>query len=43
MIQKSNLPYKYHPYISEYMYSVESGEIRSCKEQKQLMALVRKT
>ncbi|WP_372588303.1 terminase TerL endonuclease subunit [Bacillus cereus] len=35
--------YKYHPYINEYMELVESGKIRSCKEQKQLMKLVRKT
>ncbi|MEC3330662.1 terminase large subunit, partial [Bacillus thuringiensis] len=43
MMQKSNLPYKYHPFISEYMHAVESGSIRSCNEQKQLMTLVRKT
>ncbi|MEI4680032.1 terminase large subunit, partial [Bacillus cereus] len=35
--------YRYHPYINEYMELVESGKIRSCKEQKQLMKLVRET
>ncbi|WP_454659286.1 terminase large subunit domain-containing protein, partial [Bacillus mycoides] len=38
-----NVKYNYHPYINEYMESVESGKIRACKEQKQLMKLVRKT
>ncbi|MEB8752765.1 terminase large subunit, partial [Bacillus cereus] len=35
--------YRYHPYINEYMELVESRKIRSCKEQKQLMKLVRET
>ncbi|KIU72701.1 terminase large subunit [Bacillus thuringiensis Sbt003] len=35
--------YRYHPYINEYMELVESGKIQSCKEQKQLMKLVRET
>lgn len=43
MTQKSNLLYKYHPYIDEYIHSVESGIVRTCKEQKQLVALVKKT
>ncbi|MEK4858445.1 terminase TerL endonuclease subunit [Bacillus sp. CH_70] len=32
----------YHPYIDEYMSMVESGRIKSCKEQKLLMKYVRK-
>ncbi|WLR44472.1 terminase large subunit (plasmid) [Bacillus carboniphilus] len=32
---------KYHPYIDEYMRMVEENEIRSCKEQKQLMKFLR--
>lgn len=32
----------YHPYIDEYMSMVESGQIKSCKEQKLLMKYVRK-
>ncbi|PFJ19034.1 terminase [Bacillus cereus] len=38
-----NQTYNYHPYIDEYMRLVETGEIKTCKEQKQLMQLVRKT
>ncbi|UOE96067.1 terminase TerL endonuclease subunit [Alkalihalobacillus sp. LMS39] len=33
--------YKYHPYIDEYMYMVESGKIQACKEQKLLMDFLR--
>jgi len=33
--------YKYHPYIDEYMSMVESGEIETCKEQKQLIDFLR--
>ena len=29
--------FKYHPYIDEYMDMVESGKIRACKEQHQLI------
>ncbi|MCQ6531084.1 terminase TerL endonuclease subunit [Bacillus mycoides] len=39
MVQTCN----YHPYIDEYIEMVESGKIRACKEQHQLIALVRKT
>ncbi|QWH77290.1 terminase large subunit [Bacillus mycoides] len=35
--------YNFHPYIDEYMEMVESGKVRACKEQKQLVALVRET
>ncbi len=33
--------YKYHPYIDDYMEMIESGEIVSCKEQKELMKFIR--
>ncbi|WP_438285273.1 terminase TerL endonuclease subunit [Bacillus cereus] len=39
MVQISN----FHPYIDEYIEMVESGKIRVCKEQHQLIVLVRKT
>ncbi|WP_244852434.1 terminase TerL endonuclease subunit [Bacillus sp. J14TS2] len=35
--------YEYHPYIDEYIRMVEKEEIRTCKEQKQLVAYVRRT
>ncbi|MDA2567532.1 terminase large subunit, partial [Bacillus cereus] len=38
----SNYPTTYHPYIAEYMYMVESEQIRSCQEQKLLMKYIRK-
>ncbi|MDA2567539.1 terminase large subunit, partial [Bacillus cereus] len=38
----SNHTNMYHPYIAEYMYMVESGQIRSCQEQKLLMKYIRK-
>ncbi|EOQ04473.1 hypothetical protein [Bacillus cereus] len=38
-----NQTYNYHPYIDEYMRLVETDEMKTCKEQKQLMQLVRKT
>ncbi|GIN86968.1 terminase [Heyndrickxia sporothermodurans] len=34
--------YKYHPYIDEYIRMVEQGEIETCKEQKLLVAYVKK-
>ncbi|PES77639.1 terminase [Bacillus cereus] len=39
MVQTCN----FHPYIDEYIEMVESGKIRACKEQHQLIALVKKT
>lgn len=33
--------YKYHPYIDDYMNMVESGEIKACQEQFQLMDFLR--
>ncbi|MGG3943379.1 terminase TerL endonuclease subunit [Peribacillus psychrosaccharolyticus] len=33
--------YNYHPYIDDYMNMVESGEIKACKEQLQLMDFIR--
>lgn len=35
------LTYKYHPYIDDYIKLIESGEIRSCQEQKQLVEFVK--
>lgn len=35
--------YNYHPYIDEYIERIENGTIRVCKEQKQLIELVRRT
>lgn len=34
--------YKFHEYIDAWMKQVESGEVQTCKEQKQLMDLVKK-
>ncbi|EFR92522.1 terminase large subunit, partial [Listeria innocua FSL J1-023] len=31
------IPYKYHPAISEWMYMVDSGEVPSSQEMKDLM------
>ncbi|MGE6615748.1 terminase large subunit domain-containing protein [Bacillus mycoides] len=35
--------YKFHPYIDAYMEMVESGQVRACEEQKQLMQIVKET
>ena len=35
--------YNYHPYINDWMRSVEQGKVHACKEIKQLMPLIRKT
>lgn len=34
--------YKYHEYIDEWIYLVESGEVQTCEEQKLLIAFVKK-
>jgi phage terminase large subunit-like protein len=33
--------YKYHPYIDDYMKMVETGEIKACKEQHQLIEFIK--
>nr|WP_077914216.1 terminase TerL endonuclease subunit [Listeria fleischmannii] len=33
--------YKYHPHIDNYFHSIESGKIRACKEQHQLIEYVK--
>lgn len=34
--------YKYHKYIDDYIFIVESGKIRTCEEQKQLIVYVKR-
>lgn len=39
---KNYRTYRYHPFITEWLRDVEQGKVHACKEQKQLMPLVRK-